>query len=522
MNTELLHHISAYTRAIFYVTDEEDRFINELREVLKQHQAQTWVYNGAFGLQPIADIQADWENLSHNVSNVPTIHDALVKMYKDNPKGKENFYVITDPDRWFKDELVHRRVLNLIHQGHQNKFVVKVMIFVGPRRSIPEKLQRYFTVIQDTGLNTSQTKDLVSKVSEMIRAKVPPNEAQLFRGMTSYEVEESITLSAYHTRKSAEGRQIDPTFIQAYKRNQLRKTDLVQYVETTKDSFDKIGGADRFKSWARKTKACWTEAGQAFGLRPPRGVLLVGVYGCGKSISAKAMANEWDLPLVQFEMGKLRSSGVGDSEANLYRALRIVESVAPCVLWIDEAEKSLAGSQSSAQSDAGTTSRLLGILSTWTQESKAPICIVMTANSLKSLPVEMVNRMPQRFFFDLPNEEDRIDILKIHGAAAGQDLSTFNLVDLAEKAKSLVGREIEQAIQEAMVESYTKGKPGLDEDILATELAHRPRIIKTMTDEIQEVLAWVGYDPEVDDGIRARLASSHRSEQFNVTLGGTP
>lgn len=503
----------------------------ELQEALKQPrssqdgvktQAQVWVYNGAFGLQPIADIQSDWTNLSHNVSGVPTIHDALIKIYKDNPNGRSNFYVITDPDRWFKDDLVQRRVLNIIHQGHQNVLVVKVMIFVGPRKSIPEKLQRYFTVIQDNGLDTNQTKALVSNLANALRAKVPANEVQLFKGMTSYEVEESMTLSAYNTRKHAEGRQIDPAFIQAYKRNQLRKTDLVQYVDTTKDSFDKIGGADRFKSWARKTKACWTEKGQAFGLRPPRGVLLVGVYGCGKSISAKAMANEWNLPLVQFEMGKLRSSGVGDSEANLYRALRIVESVAPCVLWIDEAEKSLAGSQSSAQSDAGTTSRLLGILSTWTQESKAPICIVMTANSLKSLPIEMVNRMPQRFFFDLPNEEDRIDILKIHGAAVGQDLTTFNLVDLAEKAKSLVGREIEQAIQEAMVESYTKGKSGLDEDILATELAHRPRIIKTMTDEIQEVLAWVGYDPEVDDGIRARLASSHRSEQFNVTLGGDP
>jgi SpoVK/Ycf46/Vps4 family AAA+-type ATPase len=523
MTPELIHHLRSLTRALYFVTDEEDRFIVRFHEQMKKHESRTWVYNGALGLQPIGNIIRDWSSRSHTVSpDAATINDALIKIYQDDPKDNENFYIITDPDRFLKDEQVVRRVLNIIHQLHQDLRIVKCLIFAGPRKMIPEKLQRYIEVVQDTGMTGEEINSLVETFCKQLRSPVPKDSANIFKGMTSYEVEQAITQSVVRTKKDpVEPRRVDPKFVAEYKRNQLKKTDLVSFVDTTEETFDTIGGAQRFKAWAKKSKACWSDKGQKFGLKPPRGVLLVGVYGCGKSVCAKAMAREWDLPLVQFEMGKLRSSGVGDSEGNLYRALRIVESVSPCVMWIDEAEKSLAGGQSSAQSDAGTTSRLLGILSTWAQESKTPVCIAMTANSLKTLPVEMVNRMPQRFFFDLPNEEDRIDILKIHAKKSGQDMSSFNLADLADKGKNLVGREIEQSIQEAMVESFTQGKPGLDEEILGTELSRRPRIIKTMTDEIKEILDWVGYDAEVDDGIRARLASNHRSEQFKMISGGT-
>jgi len=522
MNPELIHHLRSLTRAIYFVTDEEDRFIMKFHEQMKKHENRTWVYNGALGLQPIGNLIRDWSTRSHTINNeAAQINDALVRIYQDDPKDHEHFYLITDPDRYLKDEHVVRRVLNIIHQLHQDYRIVKLLIFVGPRKLIPEKLARYIEVVHDTGLTGEEIQEVVNGFCKELKCPMPKDVETVFRGMTSYEIEASITQSVVATKKEGgnNGRRIDTNFVAEYKRNQLRKTNLVQFVDTREESFATVGGAQRFKEWAKKTKACWTKEGQDYGLQPPRGVLLVGVYGCGKSVCSKAMAREWGLPLVQFEMGRLRSSGVGDSEGNLYRALQIVESVSPCIMWIDEAEKSLAGGQSSAQSDAGTTSRLLGILSTWAQESKTPVCIVMTANSLKTLPVEMVNRMPERFFFDLPNEEDRIDILKIHAKKSGQDMSSFNLADLAEKAKSLVGREIEQAIKAAMIESFHQKKPKLDEGLLGTELTRRPRIIKTMTDEIKEILDWVGYDEEVDDGIRARLASNNRSEQFKMIVG---
>jgi AAA+ superfamily predicted ATPase len=515
LTAETTLHVKSMTRALYVVVNEEDRFILQFRDEVKKHEESTYVFNVAVGLQPITKYIEDWTTKKHEANaQAQGINEALIHIYKDPSKNCASIYVITDPERWFKDDQVVRRVLNILHQGRNNPATTKVLVFVGHRRVIPEKLQRYVEVVDETGISSDEVTQIVEDMAKSLNVSVPENAVQTFNGFTGYEIDSAMTQAVIQTKINKTERKVDPAYIAQYKRSQIKKTDLVQLVDTKGVNFGSVGGAGRFKSWAKKQKATWTESGQAFGLEPPRGVLLVGVYGCGKSLSAKALANEWGLPLVQFEMGKIRSSAVGESEANLYRALRIVDSVAPCVMMIDEAEKSLSGSASSSYSDAGTTARLLGILSTWTQESKVPVSLVMTANSLKTLPPEMVNRLPERFFFDLPSEEDRIDILKIHGSKLKQDMSKFSLVDLAEKARNLVGREIEQAIKAAMVESFHQKKPALDQGILALELERKPRIITTMTDEINEILSWVGYDESVDDGVRAHMASEKRSEQF--------
>lgn len=517
MNPELIHHLRSLTRMIYFVTEEEDRFLVKLRETLKKHETRVMVYNAITGLVPIAQLINDWQTRQQEESAEKSIHDALTKVYKDNPRDSENFYIFTDPERWLTDAQVQRRILNIMHQLHADIRTIKILIFVGQRKVVPEKLARYMHVVQDKGLTDEEITNLVTGACDNLKTTAPADAVSLFRGLTTYEVSASIAQSIIATKKDPENpKRIDPTFIRNYKRNQLIKTDLVQYADTTGFSFDQVGGAQRFKKWAEKTKSAWTKKGQDFGLHPPKGVLLVGVHGCGKSLSVKGLGHAWGLPVVQLEMGRLRSSGVGDSEANVYRALRMVESVSPCIMWIDEAEKSLSGGQSSAQSDAGTTSRTLGILSTWVQETNAPVCIVMTANSLKTMPVEMVNRMNQRFFFDIPSEEDRLDILKIHIKKVNQDPSKFDLAELAECADYLVGREIEQAIEDAMTESFHQNKPALDQAILAKELKTKPRIVRTMQDEIKEILDWVGYDPIADDGVRARFASNHRSESFRL------
>jgi SpoVK/Ycf46/Vps4 family AAA+-type ATPase len=263
-------------------------------------------------------------------------------------------------------------------------------------------------------------------------------------------------------------------------------------------------------------KPAWSKAGRDFGLEPPKGVLAVGVWGTGKSLSIKALGNAWGLPIIQLELGRLRSSAVGQSEANVYRATRIIESVAPCIVWIDEAEKSLAGGQSSAHTDAGTTSRTIGILSTWMQETSVPACMAMTANSLTTLPVEFVNRMDERWFFDLPSVEDRIDIIKIHLQKRKQDPKQFDLRLLAETADQMVGREIEQCIKSSLTLSFDLGR--LDTEILLRELERKPRIVHTMADEIKQTLEWVGFDAKVDDGVRARFAADPRGQDRKFTM----
>lgn len=520
VNPELVFHLRSMSRAIYFVTDEEDRFLVQLSGVLKKQVDRVFVYNAALGMIPITNLQRDWETRAHAEDNsTMSIHEALIKVYKDDPKSAMNFYVITDPGRWLQDAHVQRRILNILHQGNQNNKCVKVLIFVGSRKVIPESLSRYIEVIHDPGMTKDEITSLVTDAARHLKTDVPKNAAQVFKGMTSHECLTAISQSVIATKGDAvDAKRIDPRVIAEYRKRQLKKTDLVQQIDTDTFDFNQVGGAQRFKEWAVKTRSCWTEAGRKFGLKPPKGVLCVGVWGCGKSLSVKAMGNAWGLPVVSLEMGRLRSSGVGESEANVYRAIRIIEAAAPCIVWIDEAEKSLSGGASSAQSDAGTTSRTIGILSTWLQETNAPVCLAMTANSLKTLPVEFVNRMDERFFFDMPTEEDRVDILKIHLTKNGQNPEEFDLAKLAERSRLMVGREIEQALGAAMIESFTQNKKGLDEEIFEAELVKKPRIVRTMVDEVREVLEWVGYDPDADDGIRARFASKPDSRGGTLKL----
>ena len=525
--TEMMDHLRALTRFVYFVTDEEDNFLLKLRDIIKKYEDRTWVFNAALGMVPIKQLFSDWANRTHTESpDTQSIHDALIKVYKDDPLDKQNFYVFTDPDRFLADPHVVRRFVNIIHQLHNDDRTIKIVLFVGPRLFIPRALQRYIEVVHDTGLNEAQIVTCLDNICTKLKLETRPPKGieKHFKGLTSWEVDMACAQSIIKTKKDRHNpRRIDPKLVGDFKRKQLAKTDLLSYIDVSSESFDILGGCERFKEWANKTKASWTEEGQKFGLRPPKGVLCVGVWGCGKSLSIKATAHAWRMPLIQLEMGRLRSSGVGESEANVYRAIALIEAVSPCVVWIDEAEKSLAGNQSSARSDAGTTARTIGILSTWIQETKSHVCLAMTANALSTLPVEFINRMDERFFFDLPSDEERIEILKIHLRKRGQDPESYQLADLAEAANHMVGREIEQSIGAALVDSFDQGCDALSHDILLKEVRSKPRIFKTMVDELREVLEWVGYDPDVDDGIRARFASKDRSDtfkQFRVSADG--
>jgi AAA+ superfamily predicted ATPase len=515
MSHEFSFYLNCITRLIYVVTDEEDRFLNQLREGFRaEGQADNVrVYNAAFGLIKLGDLLDDWRKREHKIDkDTLNIHDALTTIYKDDGTKVSKYYVLTDPERWLADVHVQRRILNILHQMHNDLDTAKVLICVGSRRFIPEKLARYTEVVHDTGLTADEILKVAVETCSLLDAPVPDGVEEMFKGLTSFEVQSAV-IQGY----KRDGLQ-DRVELARYKFRQLKKTDLVQFIDTGATSLEHVGGAGRLKKWADVMRAAWTPEGLAFGLEPPKGVLLVGVWGTGKSITAKALGATWGLPVIQLEMGKLRTAEVGGTEANVYRAIRIIESMAPCLVWVDEAEKSMAGSHSSSHSDAGTTSRSIGIFSTWLAETKAPVCMAMTANSLKTLPVEFVNRADDRWFFDLPSAEDRVDILKIHMLRRLQDPNRFDLANLADKAKLLVGREIEQAIKAALITSFDARKKGLDEELLALELERKPRIVKTMVAEINETLEWVGFDPEVDDGVRARFAAdpAGRDRQFTV------
>lgn len=535
MHPDLDICLKSMTRIMYLVTQEEDMAIQMLAEKLtapstskKKKTSKVFVYTFPFGLITAEQLMQNWSNrsLPEPTQQAQPMH-AFQEIYRTDSRLERHFYIITDPERWLTEPALVRAFLNIIHQVRSNTQVIKCLIFVSPRLVVPQRLQPYVQVIRDQGLNDDMIQAVLDNLKKDLPKSIvlPNNCIPWFRGLTAFQIESAITQSVIQTKHDPENPcRVDKGLVQAYKRKLINATDLLTVVDVSNYTFDKVGGLDRFKAWVEKAHHTWTPEGRKFGLKPPKGILATGIWGCGKSLSIKVMANKWRLPCLQLELGKIRAGRVGDTESNIYRVITYIESMAPCVVWVDEAEKSFSGTGSSNLSDGGITDRVLGILSTWHQETKAEVCLAMTANSLKNLPVEFTNRASDRYFFDLPDLESRIDILKIlmveDGNLTAEQVLDYPLRDLAEVAEDLVPREIGQAIVAAMATSFAEDAPALDADILRQELQSKPRILHTMDTEVRAVLDWVGWDPKANDGIRARFASSKQSRNTLKVLSG--
>jgi SpoVK/Ycf46/Vps4 family AAA+-type ATPase len=235
----------------------------------------------------------------------------------------------------------------------------------------------------------------------------------------------------------------------------------------------------------------FTDEARAFGLPAPRGILLLGVQGCGKSLCAKAVSRLWQLPLLRFDMGRMFGSFVGSSEENVRRAIAVAESVAPAILWVDEIDKAFAGSQSSGATDGGTTARVFGTFLTWLSEKNAPVFVVATANDVSQLPPELLRkgRLDEIFYVDLPSEEERGEIFRIHLAKRGRDPKNFDLPKLVEAGKDFSGAEIEEAIISALYDAFYAKQELATEHVL-NALGQSVPMAKTMIEKVSAQRAW--------------------------------
>jgi SpoVK/Ycf46/Vps4 family AAA+-type ATPase len=257
------------------------------------------------------------------------------------------------------------------------------------------------------------------------------------------------------------------------------------------------------KDWLTKRAAAFTTEARAFGLPPPRGVLLLGVQGCGKSLTAKAVSSLWQLPLLRFDMGRMFGSLVGSSEENVRRAIAVAESVAPAILWVDEIDKAFAGSQGSGATDGGTTARVFSTFLTWLSEKSAPVFVVATANDISHLPPELLRkgRLDEIFFVDLPAASERAEIFRVHIAKRGRNPEAFDLEALVASSHDFSGAEIEEAINSALYEAFYAKQELTHAHVLAA-LEQTVPLAKTMDEQINRLRNWA-------DG-RARNASIAR------------
>ncbi|MDF2152536.1 AAA family ATPase [Vibrio sp. CAU 1672] len=281
-------------------------------------------------------------------------------------------------------------------------------------------------------------------------------------------------------------------FIVKEKEQVIRKSGHLEYFHPVA-TLEDIGGLDNLKSWLKRRRQAFTSDARSFGLESPRGVLLLGLPGTGKSLAAKAVANAWQLPLLRLDMGKIYGGIVGQSEANMRSALQMAEALSPSILWVDEIEKGLSGMQSSGSTDGGTTARVLGSFLTWMQEKDKPVFVVATANHIAQLPPELLRkgRVDEIFFVDLPVEQDRKEILSIHLKHKDRldDFSDDELRDLARMSEGFTGAELEEAIKEAMFLAFDEGHQLNKDDILKAITATTP-LSQTMAEMISQTRQW--------------------------------
>ncbi len=274
------------------------------------------------------------------------------------------------------------------------------------------------------------------------------------------------------------------------KRGALRQEGVLEYISVDA-SFADVAGLARLKEWLRKRRDALTQEGQKFGLEPPKGILITGVQGCGKSLAAKAVAGEWGLELAKLDAGALYDKYVGESEKRLRRALEVAGKLAPVVLWIDEIEKGFAATGASADVDAGLSQRILATFLTWLQDRQSGVFVTATSNNLNILPPELLRkgRFDEIFFVDLPGAEARDELLRIHLNKRGRDPGAFDLKALSAASDGFSGAEIEQAIVAGLYTAFSK-KDQLSTEILLGEMQGTRPISVTRQEDITALRAW--------------------------------
>jgi ATP-dependent 26S proteasome regulatory subunit len=271
----------------------------------------------------------------------------------------------------------------------------------------------------------------------------------------------------------------------------MQRSEMLDFVDCT-TNMSSVGGLDNLKRWLHQREDSWDDNARQFGLDPPKGVIILGVQGCGKSLCAQAVAGEWKLPLVKFDTAAVYDKFIGETEKRIQKVFRVAEGLAPCVLWIDELEKVFAGSGAdSASADAGVSSRLLASFLSWMQERKPAVFVAATCNNISALPPELIRkgRFDELFFVDLPNAAERRQIFSIQLTKRKRNPAAYDLDRLATAAEGFSGAEIESSVQTALYAAYARKQELSTEDLL-TALSSTVPLSVTRSEEIEKLRAW--------------------------------
>lgn len=496
MREELSVLIKAQYPLIYLVTPEEERAEQAIAEIAEQAKSRSvFVWTVTHGITEYGKSQQTPQR--NTVSPEAAIEwvvrqkEAGIYIFKD----LHPFIDSPATTRWLRDAIA------------SFKGTDKIIVVMSPVQQVPIELEKEVVVLDYPLPDLAELEQVLTKQLEQTKQRRLDSSVRekLLRatlGLTRDEAEK-VYRKVYVTAKRFTEAEVD--VVLSEKKQLIRRNGILEFLEED-ETLDDIGGLEELKRWLTLRSEAFTKKARDYGLPQPKGMLILGVPGCGKSLTAKTTSRLWGLPLLRLDMGRIYDgSTVGRSEANLRNALKTAESISPAILFIDELDKAFSGSAGSSDSDGGTSSRIFGSFLTWMQEKESPVFVMATANRVERLPGEFLRkgRFDEIFFVDLPNTQERGDIFRIHLNKRRSDITRFDIDQLAKLSEGFSGAEIEQALIAAMYDAFAQDREFTQLDIIAALKSTLP-LSRTMTEQVNALREWAHQ--------RARPASSSVAE----------
>ena len=491
MKQKITNYIRAGYPGLYLVSSEEQRVEAELKVIASELCFHLHVWSATTGMLDLdrgtaRDVLDPLEMLTA-ITDLPEKSLVILRDF--------HLFLGQEPNpillRKFKDVLLESKCGN------------KTLIILGCRINLPPELDRELAVVEFALPDKTQLSLVLDGIMESAGIQeIPMVDREKILdaagGLTTMEAENAFALSVVVNGN------ILPETIAHEKAQTIKKNGLLEIIET-KESLETIGGLDVLKTWLMKRENAFSQQAKEYGLPPVKGLLITGIAGTGKSLTAKATAKVFGIPLLKLDAGRIFAGLVGQSEANLRSVIQTAEAIAPCCLWLDELDKGFTGAKSSGSTDGGTSARVLGTFLSWMQEKKSQVFVVATANDVTQLPPELLRkgRWDELFFVDLPNQSERETIWQIQIQKYGRNPNDFDLVQLARATDGLTGSEIEQAFIEALYQGFDEDTQPSDLSI-AQVLNELVPLSRLMAEQIAALKQWAKG--------RARMATSQPVE----------
>lgn len=459
---KLRQYIDANLPIIYIVGYDEVSIMESILNVTGRRKVWKWnLLNGLVNRKEIngkdieftEDIMEDYNEISLEESIVMGVRE----------RGFDRKVIVVKDIAAFLDD---SKIVSLFKNACvkiENGDLDTVFIFVSPVLNIPKELEKYITILEEGFLSENEIyqriDQFVSTMNSPVYKGLKKKMANAFKGLSSIEIDTILALG--YAQNGENGINEDILELISEQKMQLIKKDGILEMIQVKESIDDIGGLDTLKDWLKKKAKVINnmEKAEDFGVEMPKGVLIAGVPGCGKSLNAKASAKLFNIPLLKLDMGRLMGKYVGESESNMRRAIALSEAIAPCVLWIDELEKAFSGIGGDGGS-AEVTTRLFGQFLTWMQDKNSSVFVVATANDIMKLPPELMRkgRFDEIFYVQLPNEEERRKIFEIHiKKRREEDYKDIDIDKLVQKTEGYSGADIEGVVRDAIESAFVRG-----------------------------------------------------------------